>query len=383
MITEHGKLLGSSAGFDRQQFQQMMKGELWRYSRRELDNVLSLTGQQSTPGPSSLAFLSRPPWVINVIFIPLNSPTLVLPRSPCKISSCRLLLLISIFRHSPGSSTPHPALKRASLPLLRMSRAPMKSKKMTRGRAGDELFNATILMLKLMENKVSRVQDSLANIQPLVVVQQQPPEDEAERTMMESMESRRQSCEMDGDIDSGGHHEGLSGGEERARPVRALVRRESDDVAKALAGLTTSIDKLSCKVDAVDQRVCAQGALLDQHTTQLEMLRCQVLSCPDRTCPSPSSSHTRAELPPRVSRYWQTANVLTPSHLSRAHSHHRSSKRSWRLVSPDTEAAMVPNQESRPNQVCTSFGRGPRSHHLYGGTQPRPRGVCGLEALLP
>lgn len=161
---------------------------------------------------------------------------------------------------------------------------------MTRGRAGDELFNATILMLKLMENKVSRVQDSLANFQSLVVVQQQPSEEEAERTMMKSMESRRRSRERDEGVAPGDHDEDVGGGEERVREGRALVWGESDDAAKALAGLTASIDKLLCKVDAVDQRVCAQGDLLDQHTTQLEMLRCQVLSAPFPDCPCSSPS---------------------------------------------------------------------------------------------
>ena len=42
IITEGGKHLGPEAEFNAQQFQEMMKGELWRFSRRELSNVLSI-----------------------------------------------------------------------------------------------------------------------------------------------------------------------------------------------------------------------------------------------------------------------------------------------------------------------------------------------------
>ena len=44
IITDYGKHLGPTAEFDKEQFREMMHGELWRYSRRQLDNVLSLTG---------------------------------------------------------------------------------------------------------------------------------------------------------------------------------------------------------------------------------------------------------------------------------------------------------------------------------------------------
>jgi len=46
VVTENGKHLGETAEFNRQQFQMMMKGELWRYSRRELANVLSVSGDE-------------------------------------------------------------------------------------------------------------------------------------------------------------------------------------------------------------------------------------------------------------------------------------------------------------------------------------------------
>ena len=46
IVTENGKHLGPTAEFDKQQFRTMMKGELWRYSRRELDNVLSVSGDE-------------------------------------------------------------------------------------------------------------------------------------------------------------------------------------------------------------------------------------------------------------------------------------------------------------------------------------------------
>ena len=44
IISEYGKHLGPTAEFNKEQFREMMNGELWRYSRRQLDNVLSLTG---------------------------------------------------------------------------------------------------------------------------------------------------------------------------------------------------------------------------------------------------------------------------------------------------------------------------------------------------
>lgn len=52
VITDHGKHLGPTSEFNSSQFQDMMKGELWRYSRRELNNVLSVSGdeQVSTHG---------------------------------------------------------------------------------------------------------------------------------------------------------------------------------------------------------------------------------------------------------------------------------------------------------------------------------------------
>jgi hypothetical protein len=46
IVTENGKHLGATNEFNRQQFQTMMKGELWRYSRRELANVLSVSGDE-------------------------------------------------------------------------------------------------------------------------------------------------------------------------------------------------------------------------------------------------------------------------------------------------------------------------------------------------
>jgi hypothetical protein len=46
IITDYGKHLGPTAEFDKEQFREMMNGELWRYSRRQLDNVLSLTGDE-------------------------------------------------------------------------------------------------------------------------------------------------------------------------------------------------------------------------------------------------------------------------------------------------------------------------------------------------
>ena len=47
IVTENGKLLGPDCAFNRQQFQSMMKGELWRYSRRLLSNDLLLLRDQA------------------------------------------------------------------------------------------------------------------------------------------------------------------------------------------------------------------------------------------------------------------------------------------------------------------------------------------------
>ena len=44
IITENGKYLNQTGEFDSDQFQAMMRGELWRYSRRALNNVLCVTG---------------------------------------------------------------------------------------------------------------------------------------------------------------------------------------------------------------------------------------------------------------------------------------------------------------------------------------------------
>ena len=46
VVTEYGKHLGPTGEFNREQFQKMLKGELWRYSRRELANVLSVSGDE-------------------------------------------------------------------------------------------------------------------------------------------------------------------------------------------------------------------------------------------------------------------------------------------------------------------------------------------------
>ena len=46
IVTENGKHLGATNEFNREQFQTMMKKELWRYSRRELANVQSVSGDE-------------------------------------------------------------------------------------------------------------------------------------------------------------------------------------------------------------------------------------------------------------------------------------------------------------------------------------------------
>ena len=40
VITENGKLLGPEGEFNRKQFEEMMRGELLRYSRRQLSNTI-------------------------------------------------------------------------------------------------------------------------------------------------------------------------------------------------------------------------------------------------------------------------------------------------------------------------------------------------------
>lgn len=47
-VTENGKHLGPTAEFNQEQFQEMMKGELHRYIKRELNNVLCLSGDEQT-----------------------------------------------------------------------------------------------------------------------------------------------------------------------------------------------------------------------------------------------------------------------------------------------------------------------------------------------
>ena len=45
--SEHGKHLGPDREFNSKQFMEMMKGELWRVSRRELNNVLCVSGDDN------------------------------------------------------------------------------------------------------------------------------------------------------------------------------------------------------------------------------------------------------------------------------------------------------------------------------------------------
>ena len=46
IITENGRHLGANNEFNANQFNDMMKKELWRYSRRELENVLKVSGDE-------------------------------------------------------------------------------------------------------------------------------------------------------------------------------------------------------------------------------------------------------------------------------------------------------------------------------------------------
>jgi hypothetical protein len=47
IITENGKHLGPADEFNQEQFVDMMKGELLRYSRRQLNNVLTVSGDET------------------------------------------------------------------------------------------------------------------------------------------------------------------------------------------------------------------------------------------------------------------------------------------------------------------------------------------------
>ena len=116
-------------------------------------------------------------------------------------------------------------------------------------------------MLKLMDNKIT-------DIQSLAKAQQQPDESEGQPAVLVPSSGPRLR-EWAGDVRSGSEGRGDGGGEKMVRVV------ESDSVAAALAALTSSIDRLSCNVAAVDHRVAAQGLQLEQHASQLQLLRCQ------------------------------------------------------------------------------------------------------------
>jgi len=46
LMTEHGKILGAQGEIAEENFQAMMFGELWKYSRRQLNNVLAVSGDE-------------------------------------------------------------------------------------------------------------------------------------------------------------------------------------------------------------------------------------------------------------------------------------------------------------------------------------------------
>ena len=116
-------------------------------------------------------------------------------------------------------------------------------------------------MLKLMDNKIT-------DILSLAKAQQQPAESEGQPAVLVPSSGHR-LWELAGDVRSGSEGRGDGGGEKMVRV------EESDGVAAALAALTSSIDRLSCNVAAVDQRVAAQALQLEQHASQLQLLRCQ------------------------------------------------------------------------------------------------------------
>jgi hypothetical protein len=112
-----------------------------------------------------------------------------------------------------------------------------------------QLFNATILMLKLMENKVEHTQDAI---------------EELDRKAAALLPPRGETAETAGEAAAVGRvrAEGMAGEEASHRAVAA-----------ALSCLTASVDKLAGKVEAVDEQLAAQRSELAQQSADLRLLR--------------------------------------------------------------------------------------------------------------
>ena len=90
IITENGKHLNSRGEFNNIQFQEMMKGELWRYSRRLLSNELLVSDDEHFRSTILMLKLmenhismseDREEWLLNKIYTAVGSPDVTNRRS--------------------------------------------------------------------------------------------------------------------------------------------------------------------------------------------------------------------------------------------------------------------------------------------------------------
>jgi hypothetical protein len=96
IITENGKHLNRNAEFGREQFQEMMRGELWRFSRRELSNVLSLSNSCDFAGTVLMLKLFE-----NNFIHTINQMMSKFDNFQCAI--CRSGCAVQASEKSPGS----------------------------------------------------------------------------------------------------------------------------------------------------------------------------------------------------------------------------------------------------------------------------------------
>ena len=90
IITENGKHLNSRGEFNNIQFQEMMKGELWRYSRRLLSNELLVSDDEHFRSTILMLKLmenhismseDREEWLLNKIYAAVGRPDETYERS--------------------------------------------------------------------------------------------------------------------------------------------------------------------------------------------------------------------------------------------------------------------------------------------------------------
>ena len=111
--------------------------------------------------------------------------------------------------------------------------------------------------------------NEVTDIESLLKAQQQPSVSKGQSGLMPSSGHRLRECLCAVDVLSGSEDRIDRGREKRVRVL------QSHAMAETLAGMTSSIDKLSCNVAAVDQHVAAQGLQLEQHASQLQLLCCK------------------------------------------------------------------------------------------------------------